>query len=50
MAELNYHEQINIDNAAKLRSLLETLPRFCKDFRGIEPTTTSKQESPMLTI
>lgn len=43
MAEINYHEQINIDNAAKLRSLLVTLPRFCKDFfRGIEPTTSSR--------
>lgn len=43
MAEHNYHDQVNIDNAIKLRGLLETLPRFCKDFfRGIEPTTSSR--------
>lgn len=43
MAEHNYHDQVNIDNAVKLRSLLETLPHFCKDFfRGIEPTTSSR--------
>jgi len=43
MAEYNYHDQVNIENAVKLRSLLEKLPRFCRDyFRGIEPTTSSK--------
>jgi site-specific recombinase XerD len=43
MAEHNYHDQVNIDNAVKLRSLQETLPRFCRDFfRGIEPTTSSR--------
>jgi site-specific recombinase XerD len=43
MAEHNYHDQVNIDNAVKLRSLLEALPRFCRDFfRGIEPTTSSR--------
>ncbi len=43
MAEKNYHEQVNIDNAVRLRGLLETLPRFCRDFfRGIEPTTSSR--------
>lgn len=43
MAEHNYHDQINIDNAIKLRGLLESLPRFCKDFfRGIEPVTSSR--------
>lgn len=43
MTEHNYHEQVNIDNAVKLRSLLDTLPLFCKDFfRGIEPTTSSR--------
>ena len=32
-----------IDNAAKLKLILETLPRFCRDFfRGIEPTTSSR--------
>ena len=43
MAERNYHDQMNIDNAVKLRGLLEKLPPFCKDFfRGIEPTTSSR--------
>jgi site-specific recombinase XerD len=43
MSDKNYHEQVNIDNAIKLRHLLETLPRFCRDFfRGIEPTTSSR--------
>lgn len=43
MAEHTYHEQMNIDNAAKLKSILKTLPRFCRDFfRGIEPTTSSR--------
>lgn len=43
MAEYNYHDQLNIDNAVKLRSLLNKLPKFCKDyFRGIEPTTSSR--------
>lgn len=43
MAELNYHERVNIENAVKLRSLLEKLPRFCRDFfRGIENTTSSR--------
>lgn len=43
MPEHNYHDQLNIDNAVKLRNLLEELPKFCKDFfRGIEPTTSSR--------
>ena len=43
MAEHNYHDQLNIDNAVRLRTLLLTLPKFCKDFfRGIEPTTSSR--------
>ena len=43
MAEQNYHDQVNIENSIKLRSLLEKLPRFCKEFfRGIEPTTSSR--------
>jgi len=43
MTERNYHDQVNIDNAVKLRSLLVPLPKFCKDFfRGIEPTTSSR--------
>lgn len=43
MAEHNYHDKVNIDNAVKLRSLLKALPGFCRDFfRGIEPTTSSR--------
>jgi len=43
MAERNYHDQVNIDNTERLRTLLEGLPRFCKDFfRGIEPATSSR--------
>ena len=43
MAEQNYHDQVNIENSIKLRSLLENLPRFCKDFfRGVESTTSSR--------
>lgn len=41
--EHNYHEQVNIDNAIKLREIIATLPSFCKQFfRGIEPTTSSR--------
>jgi site-specific recombinase XerD len=43
MPDKNYHDQVNIQNAVKLRTLLEALPRFCRDFfRGIEPTTSSR--------
>lgn len=43
MAERNYHDQVNIDNTERLRTLLEQLPPFCKlFFRGIEPTTSSR--------
>lgn len=43
MKEHTYHEQININNALKLRELIATLPRFCSEFfRGIEPTTSSR--------
>lgn len=43
MAERNYHDQLNIDNATRLRALLDDLPHFCRDFfRGIEPTTSSR--------
>lgn len=39
----NYHDQINIDNAIKLREITKKLPKFCGDFfRGIEPTTSSR--------
>ncbi len=43
MSEKNYHDQVNIDNTAKLRKQLENLPGFCKHFfRGIETTTSSR--------
>ena len=43
MAELPYHEQINIANTEKLRELLKPLPPFVKTyFRGIEPQTSSR--------
>ncbi len=43
MAERNYHDQVNIENAEKLRELMRGLPRFCGYFfRGIEPTTSSR--------
>lgn len=43
MVERNYHDQVNIDNAVKLRILEESLPRFCQYFfRGIETTTSSR--------
>ena len=39
----NYHDQVNIDNVQKLRTLQEQLPSFCRQFfRGIEPTTASR--------
>ncbi len=42
LAEHNYHDQKNKDNAIQLRKILSELPRFCGDFfRGIEPTTSS---------
>lgn len=43
MSTRNYHEQVNIDNAVKLREHIKNLPKFCGDFfRGIEPTTSSR--------
>ena len=42
-ANLNYHQQLTIDNTLKLREILKTLPPFARDyFRGIEPTTSTK--------
>lgn len=42
MAEHNYHEQMNILNTQKLRTIIKELPPFCSlFFRGIEPTTSS---------
>lgn len=41
--QLNYHEEQNKKNILKLRELLDTLPRFCKDFfRGIEEYTSTR--------
>jgi integrase/recombinase XerC len=43
MTERNYHDQVNIDNAVRLRVLEKSLPRFCQYFfRGIETTTSSR--------
>jgi site-specific recombinase XerD len=43
MKEHTYHDQVNIDNAVKLRGVIACLPRFCSDFfRGIEPSTSSR--------
>ncbi len=43
MKERTYYEDIDKKNELKLRSLLETLPKFCKTFFiGIEPTTSSR--------
>lgn len=39
----NYHDQVNINNNLKLRSMLKELPAFCMMFfRGIEPNTSSR--------
>lgn len=39
----SYHDQVNIENAVKLRELQKKLPKFCSAFfRGIEPTTSSR--------
>lgn len=39
----NYHDQVNIDNAVKLREITKKLPKFCAEFfRGIEPATSSR--------
>ena len=39
----NYHEQVNINNNKKLRTMLKELPAFCMMFfRGIEPNTSSR--------
>lgn len=41
--ERSYHEQVNIDNAIKMREILNEIPHFCRDFfRGIETTTSSR--------
>ncbi len=41
--ELNYHEEQNRKNILKIREILNTLPRFCKDyFYGIESYTSTR--------
>lgn len=43
MSNIPYHEQKDIENVKKLRSLIKELPLFCADFfRGIEPWTSSR--------
>ena len=43
MSNIPYHEQKDIENIKKLRSLIKELPLFCADFfRGIEPRTSSR--------
>lgn len=40
---LNYHDQLNKDNVAKLREALSSLPSFCKMyFRGMNDTIASR--------
>ena len=43
MKEKAYHEQVNINNALKLREQLLLLPKFCREyFKGIEHNTSSR--------
>jgi site-specific recombinase XerD len=43
MKERAYHENVNIENEKKLRTLMEELPRFCREFFiGIEASTSSR--------
>lgn len=43
MANLTYHEQIDVNNVKRLRQLIKELPPFCADyFRGIEPRTSTR--------
>ena len=38
-----YHDEQSKQNILKMRNILETLPRFCKDyFRGIENYTSAR--------
>lgn len=40
---ISYNKQLTIDNTARLRELLTTLPSFCKDyFRALEIRTSAK--------
>lgn len=41
--QTTYHEEQNKQNILKMRAILNTLPRFCKDyFRGIEHYTSAR--------
>lgn len=41
--DISYNKQLTIDNTARLRELLTTLPSFCKDyFRALEIRTSAK--------
>ena len=41
--QTTYHEEQNKQNILKMRAVLDTLPRFCKDyFRGIENYTSAR--------
>ncbi len=43
MANLAYHEQVDVQNIQKLRAMMKGLPPFCTEFfRGIEPRTSSR--------
>ena len=43
MKERAYHEQVNIKNEVQLRSQLDALPEFCKEyFIGMEQRTSSR--------
>lgn len=43
MENTNYHDQQNIKNLIKMREVLDTLPKFCKQFfRGVENTTSPR--------
>ena len=42
-SDLNYHDQVNVDNTLRLRELITTLPSFCRDFfLGIKDTTSTR--------
>jgi site-specific recombinase XerD len=42
-SKLNYHEEQNKINVLKMREVLDTLPRFCKQFfRGVQEQTSSR--------
>ena len=43
LKEQNYHDEQAKQNILKMRAVLETLPRFCRDFfRGIEEYTSAR--------